>query len=73
VARYQVESRPEGPGGRLEVLRPDLAPPDLRSWLADRLEALRTFPGRSHPVVVAFGTRGVAKATKTRAAELRRG
>ena len=54
MARYQVESRPEGPVGHLQVVRPDLAPPDLRAWLADRLEALRSFPGRHEETGVAW-------------------
>ena len=54
MARYQVESRPGGPVGQLEVLRPDLAPADLRPWLADRLEELRSFPGRHQGTGVAW-------------------
>jgi hypothetical protein len=53
VARYQVESRPEGPVGRLDVPRPDVAPGDLRAWLADRLEELRGVPGRHEETGVA--------------------
>lgn len=54
VARYQVESRPGGPVGHLDVLRPDRAPPDLRAWLAERLEGLRSFPGRHRETGVAW-------------------
>lgn len=46
MASYQVESRPGGPVGRLEVTRADLAPPDLRAWLADRLDDIGQMPGR---------------------------
>ena len=54
MARYQAESRPGGPVGRLAVTRPDLAPADLRPWLADRLEELRSFRGRHEATGVAF-------------------
>ena len=60
VARYQVESRPGGPVGRLEVSRPDLAPPDLPSWLADRLEALQGMPGEHEATGVAYFEGNVA-------------
>jgi len=60
VASYQVESRPGGPVGRLEVRRPDAAPPDLRLWLADQLDALRARPGRHDASGVAWFTGDVA-------------
>jgi hypothetical protein len=60
VARYQVESRPGGPVGRLEVTRRDLAPADLRSWLADRLDHIGTMRGRHEATGVAFFDGNVA-------------
>ena len=54
MASYRVESRPGGPVGRLEVTRADLAPPDLRAWLADRLHETRAVPGAHEATGVAW-------------------